>query len=84
MAFRDAEVEAEQCGDPIERPPSPPVNPTLLKTSASMAAAAANVTTARFTPRTRRAGKPMRMPIGTTVSAAMISEIGNGMPYSLA
>ena len=62
------------------RPPRPPLKDALLNTSASIAAAAASVTTARFTPRTRSAGRPMSTPIGTTASAASSSENGNGTP----
>ena len=62
------------------RPPRPPLNQDGLNTSASMAAAAASVMTARFTPRTRSAGSPIRRPTGTAAAAASSSENGNGTP----
>ena len=67
-------------GAPMVRPPRPPVNAVALNTSASIAAATARVTTARLTPRTRSAGRPMISPSGTAVSAASRSGMGNGSP----
>ena len=45
-----------------------------------MAAAKPSVTTARFTPRSRSAGRPMTSPTGTAQSPARISENGKPMP----
>ena len=67
-------------GDATSRPRRPPLKLVLLKSRASIANAAASVTTARFTPRSRRAGSPISRPSGTASSAATISENGNGMP----
>ena len=48
--------------------------------SASVAAAAPSVTTARLTPRSRNAGSPMTIPHGTAHRPATISEKGNPIP----
>ena len=53
---------------------------TLEKTRASTAAAAARVTIARLTPRTRSAGRPMSTPTGATASAARSRDSGKGTP----
>ena len=60
---------------------SAPVEPAsfgFLNTSSSMATAAASVTTARLTPRTRRAGTAMANPKSAATSAATIGPSGKG------
>ena len=70
-------------GSGIGSPAVPPVNDPLLNTTASMAAAKPSVTTARFTPRSRRAGRPMTSPTGTAHRPARISDQGKPMCHAL-
>ncbi len=70
-------------GAGIGRPAVPPVNDVLVNTTASIAAANPRVTTARFTPRSRSAGRPMINPTGTAQSPARISDHGKPMPHPL-
>ena len=51
--------------------------------TASIAAANPSVTTARFTPRSRRAGRPMTSPTGTAHRPARISDHGKPIPHPL-
>ena len=67
-------------GESTLRPPSPPVKPVQLNTSASIVNANASVTTARFTPRRRSAGSPINNPSGTAARLARMIENGKPMP----
>ena len=70
------------CG--TAEPCAPAVNLGLKKTIRSRPIPAPNVTTARFTPRTRNAGRPTRSPTGTAASAPSRIENGKPMPRWLA
>ena len=62
------------------RPSNPPVKLSRLNTKASIVTAAANVTTARLTPRNRNAGSPTTIPNGTAASDAKNGASGNPSP----
>ena len=71
-------------GDWMLIPLKPPVRLASLKTSESTATAAPRVMTARFTPRTRSAGRPRITPPIPVARPATMIENGNGMPRSSA
>ena len=71
-------------GGGIGRPPVPPVKLSTVNSTASRAEANPSVTTARLTPRSRSAGRPMISPTGTAQSPARISDHGKPMPQSVA
>ncbi len=60
-----------------------PVKDKSVNRTASIAAANPSVTTARFTPRSRSAGRPMTSPIGTAQRPARISDHGKPMCQSV-
>ena len=62
----------------------PPPHVELVKTNCSIATAAASVITARLTPRTRRAEKPMPTPITVAPNAPISITHGKPTPWSVA
>ena len=62
----------------------PPPQVELRKTNCSIATAAASVITARATPRTRRAEKPMRTPSTVAPQAPISITHGKPTPWSVA
>ena len=60
------------------RAPDSPANVLFLKINCSIATAADNVITAKFTPRTRNAGIAINVPNTAATNAPMIGPSGNG------
>ena len=61
----------------------PPVKLSTVNSTASRAEANPSVTTARLTPRSRSAGRPMTSPTGTAQSPARSSDHGKPMPQAV-
>src|ERR1700753_2644219 len=77
---RTARLKLNRCGLGIGVPFSGDTRPEFVKMNSEQATPAANVTTASWAPRMRRAGIPTITPTRVAPRQARIGDMGNGIP----
>ena len=77
-------LKPKTCGEGTGEAAEPPPQVELTKPNCSIATAAASVTTARLTPRTRKAETPMTSPSKVAAATPSKGPSGNPMPWSTA